>query len=514
MRRLVQLLFLAAFVFLSFAAACLPRAPVPADLFLQSSPLLWLATLLASKQWMVLLPALAVLASALLAGRIFCGFVCPFGALFDLMPGGRRSLPRWTAAVPYALLLVIALCSIGGVNLAGFLDPLPLLNRIVVFTVRPFADLLAALSLDAVRPLAERLHLVRMARSQLELSLFYWSGLTVLIAIALGAANLYARRFWCRCLCPLGALLGLCGSSALVRRRVNDRCTGCRECSSVCPVDAVADNPALTRSSACTMCRACGTICPEKAIRFLPRRGTPTRQDERITISRRAIIASLAAAAGMIISLRTTPQAAAHRLIRPPGALPEKIFLQQCVRCGQCMHVCPTNTLQPCLFESGVEGLWTPRLAPRHAACDQTCCRCNDVCPTGALRPLDLEEKKHAKIGTAYIVTDRCLVWAQNRLCFICDEQCPYNAIVFRWHEGSRKPFVVDVRCNGCGFCEQHCPVGGESAIIVTAHGELRLVEGSYIAEAQRRQLTFTEDPGDDRFLQEEKLPPDGRTQP
>jgi len=168
------------------------------------------------------------------------------------------------------------------------------------------------------------------------------------------------------------------------------------------------------------------------------------------------------------------------------------------------MQVCPTNTLQPTLFEEGLDSIWSPKLVPRIAACDQTCSLCGTVCPTSAIRPLSLEEKKHARLGTAYIETNRCLVWAQSRDCFICDEQCPYNAIVFKWKDGLRRPFVIDTKCNGCGFCEQVCPVKGESAIMVTSHGELRLEEGSYIARAKELQLSFSEVPEEEKFFLED----------
>jgi len=115
-----------------------------------------------------------------------------------------------------------------------------------------------------------------------------------------------------------------------------------------------------------------------------------------------------------------------------------------------------------------------------------------------------MEEKSHAKIGTAVLRKEMCLVWAENKLCLICDEICPYNAIVFRPVEGFRRPVVIPSRCNGCGFCEQRCPVGGEAAITVVPHGEIRLKEGSYVKEAKKLQLEFKPDPGDDRFLLED----------
>lgn len=169
------------------------------------------------------------------------------------------------------------------------------------------------------------------------------------------------------------------------------------------------------------------------------------------------------------------------------------------------MKSCVTNTLQPTVLESGLEGVWTPRMELRFAACEQTCNVCGKVCPTQAIRALPLEEKNHAKVGTAVLRKEQCLVWADDKLCLICDEICPYNAIVFRTIDGYRRPVVIPSRCNGCGFCEQRCPVQGESAIVVVPHGEIRFRSGSYVTEAKRLQLDFTPDPGDDRFTLEQE---------
>jgi formate hydrogenlyase subunit 6/NADH:ubiquinone oxidoreductase subunit I len=140
------------------------------------------------------------------------------------------------------------------------------------------------------------------------------------------------------------------------------------------------------------------------------------------------------------------------------------------------------------------------RLAP----CDQNCNVCGKVCPTQAIRSVSLEEKTHAKVGTAVLRKEMCLVWAENKICLICDEICPYNAIVFRPVEGYRRPVVIASKCNGCGFCEQRCPVKGDSAIVVVPNGEIRLKEGSYIKEAKKLELDFKPDPGDDKFILEE----------
>jgi formate hydrogenlyase subunit 6/NADH:ubiquinone oxidoreductase subunit I len=143
-------------------------------------------------------------------------------------------------------------------------------------------------------------------------------------------------------------------------------------------------------------------------------------------------------------------------------------------------------------------------MEPRLAPCDQNCNVCGKVCPTQAIRSLSIEEKTHAKVGTAVLRKEMCLVWAENKLCLICDEICPYNAIVFRPVEGYRRPVVVASKCNGCGFCEQRCPVKGDSAIVVIPNGEIRLKEGSYMSEAKKLQLEFKPDPGDDKYILEE----------
>lgn len=187
-------------------------------------------------------------------------------------------------------------------------------------------------------------------------------------------------------------------------------------------------------------------------------------------------------------------------LIRPPGALPEPEFLQSCVRCGQCMKVCPSNTLQPTWAKAGLEGVFSPILVPRLAACAVNCNACGQVCPTGAIRALPLIEKNHAKIGTAWINRRNCLVWEQDKKCLVCDEVCPYNAISFNPVAGLQNaaPFVHENRCTGCGWCETACPINGASAIRVNVVGEVRLSEGSYIEKAEEYGFQFKiRDPAD-----------------
>jgi MauM/NapG family ferredoxin protein len=367
----------------------------------------------------------------------------------------------------------------------------------------PFVGLLNLL-LDAVRPAADAMRWMNIATLSYTQPVFYMSLLTLLIFAGIITLGRLAPRFWCRYLCPLGALLSLVSPLGRLRRTVGPECPACGACQKACPMGAAMDDGG-TRLAECIQCRTCVAACPTDVIAFpASPKMLPVGVSSRPDLSRRTFLYSVAGGVGLGFGVQHspfTPLQNKQQLIRPPGALPEGDFLATCIRCGECMKSCLTNTLQPTLWEGGLAGLWTPRLDLRFAACEQECNVCGKVCPTQAIRSLDLEEKTHAKLGTAVLKKEMCLVWAQDKLCLICDEICPYDAIVFRTIDGYRRPFVVASRCNGCGYCEQRCPVEGESAIVVAPIGQIRLRTESYVAEAKKLQLDFKPNPGDDRFI-------------
>jgi len=266
---------------------------------------------------------------------------------------------------------------------------------------------------------------------------------------------------------------------------------------------AIEPGSARERRAECIVCRACVSVCPQGAASFGFFAHPEESEPRGPQVSRRAFVGAAAGgvATGWVVrrtpggdspsAVRTSPPSV--QVIRPPGALPEFDFLARCVRCGECLRACVTNTLQPDWSRAGFEGLWAPHLNLRHAHCQQDCNACGQVCPTHALRPLDLVEKRHARVGTVVIDQTRCLPWAKHEACFICEEQCPYGAVTLM-RPALGRPGVPDVdlrRCNGCGRCEDKCPVDGSSAIVVTPRGELRLAGGSYLEECRQRGLSF-----------------------
>lgn len=517
MRTGVQALSLLLFTLL-FALANY-RLPdwLPADIYLRLDPLLGLTAILAGREMVTrAVWGAVILAATLLFGRFFCGYVCPLGAVLDFVdPLLFRKVKRRVPAadlplrrVKYVVLVIFLGAAIAGASLVYLLDPMALLTRTYTFILYPPFVGFINLLLDLVRPIAQAMGWMTLATLSYPQPAYYMSLITLAIFAAILALGRLTPRFWCRYLCPLGALLSLLSPLGRLRRTVGPECPACGLCQDACPMGAAVDGGA-TRLTECIQCRTCVEVCPENAIQFpVAGRAIPDGEYSHGDLSRRGFLYAAGGGVGLGFLVRQTPYTTLQgkqQLVRPPGALPEAEFLTTCIRCGECMKSCLTNTIQPCLWESGLAGLWTPKLDFRFAPCEQQCNVCGKVCPTQAIRSLPLEEKTHAKLGTAVLRKEMCLVWAQDKLCLICDEICPYDAIVFRTVEGYRRPVVIASRCNGCGYCEQRCPVRGESAIIIVPDGEIRLGQGSYVTEAEKLQLNFKPNPGDDRFLLEQE---------
>jgi MauM/NapG family ferredoxin protein len=308
-------------------------------------------------------------------------------------------------------------------------------------------------------------------------------GLALLSVLLFGlvlALNAVRQRFWCRYLCPLGALLGLVSKVAWLRRTTSEGCVACARCERACPTGTIDPSRHYASDpSECIMCLECVPACAREGQQF--RGHFEPASLQAYDPSRRQFLASAGAAVALVGLAAVEPanQRPATYLLRPPGAQ-NPDFLAQCIRCGICVKACPTSALQPSLTAAGWSGLWTPVVVPRLGYCDFSCNACGQACPTGAIPPLTLEEKRLAVIGHAYVDTTRCLPWASARDCITCEEMCPVPEKAIRleevtaWTPGGqpvtvKRPHVLQERCIGCGICETRCPLAGQSAIRVYA---------------------------------------------
>ena len=412
--------------------------------------------------------ALLLVLATLVFGRFFCGFICPLGTMIDIFDASlkkRLNIGDGLRNVKYLLLFFLVMAAVWGISFLHFLDPLTIFERSLTLVFHPVVMYLT--SLLTLNP--------GIVYTETAIAL-------VVIATVLGL-NFLQRRFWCRNLCPLGGLLALISKFSIFKFSFLEGCTQCRICDQVCPTGAISYEAEEIDAGECIECVRCQYECPGNTIKYRINLA-PGRFDMR----RRQLISTL----GISVLLAPLARNLLHqrllgRLIRPPGSLPESDFLNICIHCGKCLKICPTNGLQPCLLEAGVNGLWTPRLAARIGGCEKNCNMCGQICPTSAIRKLPLEEKTYVKIGTAVIDRARCIAWEQDKVCLICDEACPFNAIssLNETIHGTTllRPFIDERICTGCGLCEARCPIEGRSAIEIFSIGEERKRRGSYITE-------------------------------
>jgi ferredoxin-type protein NapG len=215
--------------------------------------------------------------------------------------------------------------------------------------------------------------------------------------------------------------------------------------------------------------------------------------------------------------------------LRPPGALAEKSFLSSCIKCGQCVQVCPVEAIKLSDITDGF-GIGTPYIAARDQACDFSCdgLQCVLACPTGALTH-EIDYPHQAEMAKAKLVRpDTCLAvlglgvkgkaretgfegklryaeidrWTpillndydyDLEICDLCVRQCPIEQRIAQCADGNPpsgnekqcppnpairlieinsvdgqarfKPQVLD-GCTGCGVCEMVCPAE-QSAIVM-----------------------------------------------
>lgn len=498
----MQLLCLLGFLwlFLQTEYRGLDELPYPVSLLFRLDPLAALADFMAPGpfSWGLLWPALLLLVLTAIFGRFFCGWICPLGTTLDgcgkLVGRGSATLNRGWRQVKYLLLFGLSIAALFGVQLLGLFDPLAIFLRSLTLSIYPAYNLLMngifdftyqhqipllSPAVNALYPLW-RDNLMAFFQPSYQLALF-----TLLVFLLIILLEKVERRFWCKNLCPLGALLGLCGSRALLKRTPDGQCEDCRVCDRECRMAAVGKEG--QHSGECIECLDCTGYCPHERVSF--KLSTAHAKQSRVDLQRRDVIVSLVAGALIAPTVRIAPESYKLNsyLIRPPGAAAESEFLSRCIRCGECMKVCIGQALHPALFEAGAIGLWTPLLVARTGYCEYNCTLCGQVCPTGALAKLSIEDKRKNIIGLAVFDKNRCLPFARNEECLVCEEHCPTGekAIVFEEQQvlvnsevkRLKIPRVVRGRCIGCGICETRCPVQGVSAIRVMNEIESRRPE-------------------------------------
>ena len=502
-RRVVQYFSFSIFIYLLLFLDPLTEKDLSCNIFPRMSPLSAIGAMMAAKTFILKYwPALLVLFLTIPFGRFFCAWICPLGTTLDitdrLFARIRKNSQKNiydNRKLKYYLLAFILISLFFGLQWAGWFDPLSIATSAYTASIHPYiVHIINGFFgyFSAIPYIGSFFTVIQKFLQEILFAyhapFFRAHGILLSVFILIISLGMVFRRYWCRNICPMGAIFALISEWSFFKRTVSSTCTSCGLCVENCSMGAIQSDGKGTKEGECILCMTCKKICPENSVTFNIKQ--PVEQRQTIDLSKRAFMFTSLIGAAIAPLLKLNFVKASNKgeatIIRPPGAMDEDVFLKLCIRCGECMKVCKTNGLHPTLLEGGIEALWTPKLIPRLGYCDYGCVLCTRVCPSGALKRLPLEEKREIALGKARIDHNRCIPWVgyarlpelekkwQDFNCGVCEEVCPvptkaihFNTYVDAQQRELRRPFVREEVCVGCGFCEKVCPVLGASAIVV-----------------------------------------------
>ncbi|MCK4944186.1 MAG: 4Fe-4S binding protein [Candidatus Aminicenantes bacterium] len=469
------------------------------DYFFYFDPLILILNVIATHQiTFIFLLALIPLFLTFVFGRFFCGWVCPMGAIQQFFTrifrksNREKKVDKKLLKLKYIILIMVIVLALMGTHIGGWLDPFSLLTRSFTTVIAPAANYSIELSLKAgaldsgliskgLKPFYDFSKKNILTNRQ---RVYVQSVIIGIIFLVIILLNLYKRRFFCNYLCPLGALYGLVAKFSLLNLKTGEACKACNVCARNCTYNGSPYQDYM--KSECLVCMNCITDCDHDEIRV--KYDPPVRENRTpINLGRRQVIGS--ALSGLFVAAlpRIAPASGIkiHGFTRPPGSVSEVEFLQKCIRCSECIQVCPTNFIQPALLQTGFDGIWTPILNAQTGYCEYECHKCTQVCPTKAISKLTLNEKKAFKIGTAVIDKNRCYTYADGYNCAVCEEHCPVPEKAIRFREVDlwdfrgkqvrvKQIYVIPDLCTGCGICEHVCPRSDAPGILNSAEEEQR----------------------------------------
>jgi len=252
---------------------------------------------------------------SVLLKRAFCAWLCPVGFASEILWrvgqklfGRSLTLPRWADYALRSLKYVLLVLFVGVI---GWMSA----EMLEGFMSTPFGLVIDVKMMD-----------------------FFWnmSRTAVIVLIVLAGLSLMIQNFWCRYLCPYGALLGITAIVSPVKiRRDAGACINCGKCSKACPSHLAVDKLVQVQSVECSACMLCVASCPaENALQLAlpPRKAeTPRERWSRRAVHPLALTAVLAYIFfGAVLLARTTNHWQTY--------VPHAVYLQLVPHAGELGH--------------------------------------------------------------------------------------------------------------------------------------------------------------------------------
>ena len=340
-RRINQIIFFLIYFVLFLATSYPLNHQWPVHFFLKMDTLAVFSAVIATRTLAALsVASILMLILSLVAGRFFCGWVCPLGACVDFSDRVLRSKRQKSnnrnikfSSLKFILLILIFVASLFALQMGGYFAPIPLLTRTMTTFIYPiFVFLMEKLislfyAFDTLENIAFNFDttlrggLLPVSHATFYGSLFFGS-----MFIGLLSLGLFQRRAWCRNGCPLGALLGFTAKGRIYQRIVSEDCTQCGLCARECRMGAIPLDYSKTRYSECINCMDCQYKCPVNAISFqFQKKFVP----QEVDLTRRQVMGSVLTGFFTMTAIQLTLRHRTQKksLIRPPGALKEFDFL-------------------------------------------------------------------------------------------------------------------------------------------------------------------------------------------
>ena len=432
-----------------------------------------------------------VIVLTVIAGRLYCSFLCPLGIIQDVSSrfGGmiRRKFRRFGYRRPYTVLrysvlaVTLAVTILWGLTLLVMLDPYSIFGRLMTYFGKPVIMLINNL----LAGIFGKFDIYTFVHAPVNLFPLPAYIIPLLFLFLVGFLSFVHGRLFCNTVCPVGTFLGLLSKVSLIRIKFDDsKCTKCGRCAVACKSSCIDFLNREVDNTRCVDCFNCIKSCPDKAMSFGPVSfRKKTKAEESTDNSRRKSVMSLLfflTGAGILSGQnKNAPVPKKASTVRerktsnicPPGSVSINNFTRNCTACSLCVSACPNNVLVPSYREFGISSVMQPYMDFHRGFCAYECTRCLEICPTGALMPLAIEAKKLTQIGKAVFIKENCIVNTEHTACGACAEACPTKAVHMIPFEGHLViPETNDEICIGCGHCENACPMTPYKAIFINGN--------------------------------------------
>jgi ferredoxin len=426
-----------------------------------------------------------VMALTFLFGRVYCSSICPMGTLQDIISFISRKLDKkkyFRLMKGYNILRYSVLAGTivsfltGSLILLNLLDPFSNTGKIFTNLFRPimiFVNNFAAFSLG-------KFNVYWLYPIEIKGFSYAGIGFALIVLGTIGVMSFSRGRLFCNTICPVGTLLGLFSKNSIFKISIDKvTCISCNMCERVCKSGCIDKKNKIIHFDRCVSCYNCIEVCPKGGITYKssllkPGEIKPIKaNDKRRELISKTFLYVIGLPLITLGQIKIIPKKLSKipnlkkNPVSPPGSKSIAHFKGKCTACHLCISACPTQVLQPSLWEYGFTGILQPHMDYKTSFCNQECIICGQVCPTGAILTLTVNEKKLRQIGKTNFIKENCIVETEGTECGACSEHCPTKAVQMVPYKKLHLPEIKNEYCIGCGACEFACPVKPYKAIFV-----------------------------------------------